>query len=560
MMEELEREYARLEGCIANGVASLSDLDLIEVERITQNQSRDRLSSMLDAYLRVLTLMTGVRISDAAQLVMPVPEGSDKEQMLNALIASEIRRPELELYKAQELEIDTQLDYWTAGGLPQFSLFIRGGYGRPGLNMLDNSFQPFAIGGIRLVWNISQLYSLGYGKKIVNYSKEQVNSVRETFLFNTNLQVQEQVAEIQRYFKTVEDDERIVELREKIRESTAAGVENGTKNASDLVSEINKENAARKQLIMHQINTDIMKKIRWIYLLPAVAGAVLMTVTSCKDTEGTNDASGTFEATEVMVSSEASGRILALNVHEGGVLAAGQECGLVDTLQLYLQKRQLEAGVAAALSRRRDVETQTAYIREQIEVNRREADRVRNLIAADAANTKQLDDITSAIKLLETQLAATEADIAQNNTIAEAEAASYRAQIAQVEESLRRCRISSPIDGTVLVKYAEAGELTAAGKPLFKIADLSRMNLRAYITASQLTAIKVGQKVRVFADSGEDGVREYEGTVSWISDQSEFTPKTIQTRDERANLVYAIKVSFVNDGYVKIGMYGDLKF
>ena len=214
----------------------------------------------------------------------------------------------------------------------------------------------------------------------------------------------------------------------------------------------------------------------------------------------------------------------------------------------------------AALSRRRDVETQTAYIKEQIEVNRREADRVRNLIAADAANTKQLDDITSAIKLLETQLAATEADIAQNNTIAEAEAASYRAQIAQVEESLRRCRISSPIDGTVLVKYAEAGELTAAGKPLFKIADLSRMNLRAYITASQLTAVKLGQKVRVFADSGEDGVREYEGTVSWISDQSEFTPKTIQTRDERANLVYAIKVSFVNDGYVKIGMYGDLKF
>ena len=234
LMEELEREYARIEGCIANGVASLSDLDLIEVERITQNQSRDRLSSMLDAYLRVLTLMTGVRISDAAQLVVPIPEDSDKEQMLNALIASEIRRPELELYKAQELEIDTQLDYWTAGGLPQFSLFIRGGYGRPGLN-------------------ISQLYSLGYGKKIVGYSKEQVNSVRETFLFNTNLQVQEQVAEIRRYFKTVEDDERIVELREKIRESTAAGVENGTKNASDLVSEINKENAARKQLIMHQI-------------------------------------------------------------------------------------------------------------------------------------------------------------------------------------------------------------------------------------------------------------------------------------------------------------------
>ena len=303
-----------------------------------------------------------------------------------------------------------------------------------------------------------------------------------------------------------------------------------------------------------------MKKMKWRYFLPVLAGAVLVTAVSCKDTDGSNDASGTFEATEVMVSSEASGRIMVLDIHEGGVLKAGQGCGLVDTLQPYLQKRQLEAGVEAALSRRRDVETQTAYIKEQIEVNRREADRVRNLIAADAANTKQLDDITSSIKLLETQLAATEADIAQNNTIAEAEAASYRAQIAQVDESLRRCRITSPIDGTVLVKYAEAGELTAAGKPLFKIADLSRMNLRAYITASQLTSVRIGQKVRVFADSGEDGVREYEGTVSWISDQSEFTPKTIQTRDERANLVYAIKVSFINDGYVKIGMYGDLKF
>ncbi len=259
MMEELQREHKRIESCIANGVANLSDLDLIEVERITQEQNRESLASMLEAYLRVLTLMTGVRIDDSRQLVMPVSEGMDREAMLAALIDAEIRRPELELYRAQELEIDTQLDYWTAGGLPQFSLFVRGGYGRPGLNMMDNSFQPFAIGGIRMVWNISKLYSLGYGKKIVNYSKEQVNTVRETFLFNTNLQVQEQVAEIRRYFKTVEDDERIVELRENIRKSTEAAVENGTKNASDLVSEINKENMARRQLIMHQV--EMMKAI-----------------------------------------------------------------------------------------------------------------------------------------------------------------------------------------------------------------------------------------------------------------------------------------------------------
>lgn len=303
-----------------------------------------------------------------------------------------------------------------------------------------------------------------------------------------------------------------------------------------------------------------MKTTIRIFLLPLMAGILSVTVTSCKDTDGANDASGTFEATEVTVSSEASGRIVSLDVQEGGILSAGQTCGMVDTVMLYLQKRQLEAGVEAAMSRYRDMKTQTAYIREEIEVNRREADRVRNLIAADAANTKQLDDINSSIRLLETRLAATEADIIQNNAAAEAEAASYRAQIDQIEESLRRCRIVSPVDGTVLVKYAEAGELASAGKPLFKVADLRRMNLRAYITASQLTSVRIGQKVKVYADSGDKGVREYEGTVSWISDQSEFTPKTIQTRDERANLVYAIKVSFENDGYVKIGMYGDLKF
>lgn len=253
MLEDLDREYARVEGCIANGVANLSDLDLIEVERISQGQSRDNLASMLDAYLRVLSMMTGVNIGSSDRLVMPFPEDMDMNVALEALVSAEIRRPELQLYKAQELEVDTQLDYWTAGGLPRLSLFIRGGYGRPGLNMMDNSFQPFAVGGIRLVWNISQLYSLGYGKKIVRYSKDQIQSVRETFLFNTNLQVQEQVAEIRRCFRTVEDDEKIVALREKIRKSTEAGVENGTRNASDLVTEINKENAARKQLIMHRI-------------------------------------------------------------------------------------------------------------------------------------------------------------------------------------------------------------------------------------------------------------------------------------------------------------------
>ena len=164
------------------------------------------------------------------------------------------------------------------------------------------------------------------------------------------------------------------------------------------------------------------------------------------------------------------------------------------------------------------------------------------------------------IRYLEKQIEATESSLNGQVTGIDAQIAGLRVQIAQAEDMLSKCRIVSPVDGTVLSKYVSAGELASAGRPLFKIADLNRMSLRAYVTGSQLTGIKLGQKVRVFADSGVDGVREYEGTVSWISDQSEFTPKTIQTRDERANLVYAIKVSFVNDGYVKIGMYGDIRF
>lgn len=288
--------------------------------------------------------------------------------------------------------------------------------------------------------------------------------------------------------------------------------------------------------------------------------ALALSVSGCKDGDSLYEASGTFEATEVLVSSEVSGRIVSMDIMEGALLEKGKVCGQIDTLQLHLQKQQLQAGVNAALSRKRDVETQTAYIKEQIAVNRREAERVKNLIAADAANTKQLDDLNSGISLLEKQLEATVADIEQNNRIAEAEAMSYISQMESVEENIRRSSIVSPIDGTVIVKYMEEGELAAAGKPLFKVADLDNMVIRAYLTAGQLNRISLGQKVKVFAGTAESGQREYEGTVSWISSQSEFTPKTIYTHDERANLVYAVKVSFVNDGYVKVGMYGDIDF
>jgi len=295
-------------------------------------------------------------------------------------------------------------------------------------------------------------------------------------------------------------------------------------------------------------------------ILPAVMLLGLSVFTSCTSQREDFDATGAFEATEVVISSEASGRIIALNIQEGDALVGGGEYGLVDTVQLSLKKAQLYAGIAAARSRIQDVETQTAPVREQIAVLKKERERVMNLIAANVANTKQLDDINSNISIQGKQLAALEKTIIQANEAIEAETASLNTQIAQIGDLISRCRIVSPLDGVVLAKYSQQGELTSMGKPLFKVADIDNMYLRAYITAGQLTDVRLGQQVRVFADSGEKGRKEYSGTVAWISDKAEFTPKAIKTRDERANLVYAVKIAFHNDGYVKIGMYGDVKF
>lgn len=298
---------------------------------------------------------------------------------------------------------------------------------------------------------------------------------------------------------------------------------------------------------------------RTMKIFTALAAAILL-FPSCGGNGNGYDASGTFEATEVVVSSEANGKIISLNLNEGAAVVKDEVYGLVDTVLLHLKKDQVAASINAARSRHQDMAKQTGYIREQISTQKKERERVTNLIAANAANTKQLDDINSAIAMLQKQLDAMESNISQNNNAVEAEVVSLLTQVEQIDDQLSRCRITSPISGVVLAKYAEQGELTATGKPIFKVADIENMQLRAYITAGQLTQLKIGQKVKIFADSGERGSREYEGEVSWISDKSEFTPKTIQTRDERANLVYAVKISFKNDGFVKIGMYGDVKF
>ncbi len=280
---------------------------------------------------------------------------------------------------------------------------------------------------------------------------------------------------------------------------------------------------------------------------------------SCQGKGSGYDASGVFEATEITVSAQGAGELLELDIREGQSLQAGQSVGIIDTLQLSLKREELLGNLQATDSRRYDVNRQMASIRQEIATQQRERRRTENLLQANAANRKQLDDINARIAVLEKQLAAQTETLEKENRSVGGQVRMLEAQIAQVEDQMRRCIITSPATGTVLAKYAEPGELASVGRALFKLGNLADMYLRVYITAPQLTALKIGQQVRVFADEGEDGRREYSGTVSWISDQAEFTLKTIQTRDERANLVYAVKVAVKNDGYIKRGMYGEIK-
>lgn len=271
------------------------------------------------------------------------------------------------------------------------------------------------------------------------------------------------------------------------------------------------------------------------------------------------DASGIFETTEVIVSSQGNGEIKHFDITEGDVLEPNQQVGLIDTLQLFLKKNQLEASIGSVKNKKTTPATQIAALQQQIETQKREQKRYQNLISLNAANQKQLDDINAQIKLLEKQLAAQYETINNTNSSLTDEGVSLEAQIAQLKDQIAKSVITSPIKGTVLAKYAEQGELATQGKALFKIADVETMYLRAYITASQLTTAKIGQNVKVYSDLGESDRKEYAGKITWISDKAEFTPKTIQTRDERANLVYAIKIEVKNDGYIKKGMYGEVK-
>ena len=281
---------------------------------------------------------------------------------------------------------------------------------------------------------------------------------------------------------------------------------------------------------------------------------------ACGNNEKEYDATGVFEATETTVAAEQSGALMRFDVMEGDEIALGQEVGLIDTTQIGLKIQQLGATKEVYQSQKPDMEKQIAATRQQLAKARQDQQRYKELVADGAIPSKMLDDATSQVQVLQKQL---DAQISSLNTSTNAlnkQMAATDVQVSQLQDQLRKCHVSAPIKGIVLEKYVERGEFVAVGKPLFKIADTEQMFIRAYITLAQLKDIKVGQQAKVFADYGDGQRKEYEGTVSWISSKSEFTPKTILTDDERADLVYALKVAIKNDGYVKIGMYGEVKF
>ncbi|MDR0422651.1 MAG: HlyD family efflux transporter periplasmic adaptor subunit [Proteiniphilum sp.] len=272
------------------------------------------------------------------------------------------------------------------------------------------------------------------------------------------------------------------------------------------------------------------------------------------------DASGAFEAEETIISSQAQGVILRFDLEEGQTLAQGETVGYVDSLPLCLKKEQLLAQMEALSSRKPDVKVQLASLQEQLNAAQRERERTSALVRGNAATTKQLDDMDDRTVLLKRQIEAQKSSLDISTRSIDKEIRALQIQVEQLDDQLNRCKIVNPVNGTVLTKYARVNETTAAGKPLYRIADLSEMTLRVYISGNQLPQIRLNQQVKVHTDDGNGGFATTEGRVAWISDKAEFTPKTVQTKDERANLVYAVKIRVKNDGSYKIGMYGEISF
>lgn len=291
-----------------------------------------------------------------------------------------------------------------------------------------------------------------------------------------------------------------------------------------------------------------------------VLASMTLMMAACGNSGKEFDATGTFEATETTVFAEQNGVLLNFSVSEGENIETGAEVGLIDTTQIWLKIQQLRATKEVYQSQKPDMEAQIATTRQQLTKAQQEQQRYKELVADGAAPSKLLDDAMSQVQVLRKQLIAQQSALATNIRSLDMQMAATDVQVELLYDQLRKCHVVTPTKGTVLEKYAERGEFVVIGKPLFKIADIQDMYMRAYITSVQLQNIKLGQKVKVFADYGNRQKKEYDGIILWISARSEFTPKTILTDDERAELVYAVKVAIKNDGFAKIGMYGEVKF
>ncbi|MGB0524524.1 MAG: HlyD family secretion protein [Flammeovirgaceae bacterium] len=299
-------------------------------------------------------------------------------------------------------------------------------------------------------------------------------------------------------------------------------------------------------------------KIVWKLLLSI---SMFIGFTSCETDERTFDATGAFEAEETIISSKVSGTIMDFQVEEGQELKANTYIGYIDTTQLHLSKKMLAAQIEAVLSKRPDIAAQLSKLEAQLKAAQKEKVRISNLLNEDAATAKQLDDINAEIKILQGGLRANKSSLSVSTSSLGKEVEPLKVQIEQIEDQLAKSRLINPLNGTILMKYARQHEQVSTGMPLYKIADLSWLTLRAYITGDQLPKAKLGQKLKVFTDDGNGGFHEALGTIYWISDKAEFTPKTIQTKNERANKVYAIKIRVPNENSLyKIGMYGEVNF
>lgn len=294
-----------------------------------------------------------------------------------------------------------------------------------------------------------------------------------------------------------------------------------------------------------------MKKIALFF-------ACVIALASCQEQEK-YDATGLFEANTVTVSAEVSGKLVSFSVEEGDSLIVGQQVGLVDTTLLALQRKQLRSQQLATEKSSPDMAAQAAALRSQIAHQQDECARISRLLQDGATTRKQHDDAQARLRTLRGQLDGLLSTLDKSRSSITESASALQYQGEQVEEQMRKSHITAPITGVVLRKYAEQGEYATPGKPLFEIANLDAVYLRSYFTASQLAHVRLGQQVTVIADFGGDERYEYPGKITWIARESEFTPKSIQTKDSRANLVYAVKVAVKNDGRLKLGQYGEVR-